>query len=277
MNEVPPLWRYWPPAAAETPLLVSIPHTGTFVPVAIAAQFADENVAAGLMTDWALHELYSFLPALGVDVIHATHHRFVVDLNRPPDARPLYPGRFETGLVPTLSFQGDPIWRSPPSATEISRRLEQFHRPYHAALERRLREKVARFGYCYLIDAHSVESRASRLHGALADDVYLGDRDRSTCDPTFTERVSALFEAQGLKVSLNEPYKGGYITAHYCSLAGVQTLQIEMCQRLYMTEGKPEGASADARFGPFQRRLRAVFTGIADSLRSSPGERTRQT
>jgi N-formylglutamate amidohydrolase len=264
MSEAPPIWRHWPPVAVEIPLLVSIPHTGTFVPPEITAQFVDENVAAGLMTDWALHELYSFLPALGVDVIHATHHRFVVDLNRPPDARPLYPGRFETGLVPTLSFQGEPIWRRPPSATEISRRLEQFHRPYHAALERRLNEKVARFGHCYLIDAHSVESRASRLHGALTDDVYLGDRDRRTCDPTFTDRVSALFQAQGLKVSLNEPYKGGYITAHYCALTGVQTLQIEMCQRLYMTEGQPERASADPSFAPFRARLRVIFDGIAE-------------
>lgn len=272
-REAPPLWRYWPPSAPEIPLLVSIPHTGTFVPPEIAAQFADPAIAAELMTDWALDELYTFLPALGVDVICATHHRFVVDLNRPPDARPLYPGRFETGLVPTESFQGEPIWRRVPSAADIERRLARFHRPYHAALEQRLQEKVARFRHCHLIDAHSVESRASRLHGPLADDIYLGDRDRTTCDPAFTGRVSALFEAQGLKVSLNEPYKGGYITAHYCSLAGVQSLQIEMCQRLYMTEGQPERASKDPRFAEFQQRLRAVFAAIAAPLRlGSPGD-----
>jgi N-formylglutamate deformylase len=270
IQEAPPIWRYWPPDAAEIALLVSIPHTGTFVPAGIAVQFANEHIASELMTDWALHELYTFLPGLGVDVIHATHHRFVVDLNRPPDARPLYPGRFETGLVPTESFQGEPIWRQAPSSSEIARRLEQFHRPYHAALERRLKEKVAHFGHCYLIDAHSVESRASRLHGALSDDIYLGDRDRRTCDPSFIGRVAELFAAQGLKVSVNEPYKGGYITAHYCSFVGVQTLQIEMCQRLYMTEGQPERASGDARFAPFQQRLRDVFAGIAEFVRTVP-------
>jgi N-formylglutamate deformylase len=120
MTDNPPLWRYWPPVAPEIALLVSIPHTGVFVPPAIVAQFTHASIASELMTDWALHELYTFLPALGVDVIHATHHRFVVDLNRPPDARPLYPGRFETGLVPTETFQGEPIWRQPPSAAEIA-------------------------------------------------------------------------------------------------------------------------------------------------------------
>ncbi|MGH8311074.1 MAG: N-formylglutamate amidohydrolase [Steroidobacteraceae bacterium] len=268
MSDLPPIWRYWPANAVEIPLLVNIPHTGTFVPTDIAAQFANAGIASTLMTDWALDELYAFLPALGIDVIHATHHRFVVDLNRPPDARPLYPGRFETGLVPTESFQGEPIWRTPPSSKDIEYRLARFHRPYHAALEQRLREKLAQFGRCYLIDAHSVESRASRLHEALTDDIYLGNRDGTTCDPWFTQRVCELFAGQGLKVSLNQPYKGGYITAHYCSIEGVQTLQIEKCQRLYMREGEHAGASVEPRFAAFQRLLRSVFEGIAAALQS---------
>lgn len=262
-----PIWRHLPAVSAEVPVLVNIPHTGTFIPADIAAQFVDPPSAAGMMTDWALHQLYAFLPELGVDVIHATHHRFVVDLNRPPDARPLYPGRFETGLVPTESFQGEPIWRVPPDANEIANRLERFHRPYHAVLERRLAEKVAQFGRCYLIDAHSVESRASRLHGPLVQDIYLGNRDGKSCDPWFMERVKELFTRQRLGVSCNDPYKGGYITAHYCSLVGVQTLQIEMCQRLYMTEGEPAGAADAARFVEFQRLLRTVFVAIVQSVK----------
>lgn len=266
MSNDPPIYRYWPAIGEETPLLVSIPHTGTFVPADISAQFASAGIASTMMADWVLHELYVFLPELGIDVIHATHHRFVVDLNRPPDARPLYPGRFETGLVPTESFQGEPIWRTAPTAAVIQHRLEHFYRPYHAALERRLREKLARFGRCYLLDAHSVESRASRLHGLLIEDIYLGDRDGTTCDPSLTQRVRELFVGEGLKVSLNQPYKGGFITAHYCSIEGVQTLQIEMCQRLYMTEGEPAGASAEPRFRAFQQLLRGVFKDIVAGL-----------
>ena len=264
----PPIWRHLRAVAEEIPLLVSIPHTGTFIPADVAAQFADPRSAAGMMTDWALHELYDFLPALGIDVIHATHHRFVVDLNRPPDARPLYPGRFETGLVPTENFQGEKIWRLPPSAEEIGRRIERFYRPYHAALEQRLRDKLARFGRCYLIDAHSVESRASRLHGPLLQDVFLGDRDGKTCDPWFTRRVSELFGAHKLRVSLNDPYKGGYITAHYSTIEAVQTLQIEMCQRLYMAEDDPASARESPGFAAFQRVLRTVFEGIVSVVQA---------
>lgn len=269
MSVAPPLWRYLPARAEEIPLLTSIPHTGTFVPEEIARGFATAEMADGVMTDWHLHELYKFLPDLGIDVIHATHHRFVVDLNRPADSRPLYPGRFETTLVPTETFQGERIWRVPPTAHEIAERVQNYYRPYHAALERRLREKAAQFGRCYLIDLHSVESRASRLHGELEQDVFLGDRDGTTCDAVFTQLVGDLFREQGLVVSVNQPYKGGYTTVHYCSLANVQTLQIEMCQRLYMVEGVPQGTVGQTRFLEFQRRLERIFTGIADAVRTA--------
>ncbi|NJO13243.1 MAG: N-formylglutamate deformylase [Gammaproteobacteria bacterium] len=273
MSDAPAIAHYLPSRGEEIALLASIPHTGLYLPPDIAAQFATPAMGTGVMADWHLHELYAFLPALGIDVLHATHHRFVVDLNRPPDATPLYPGRFETALVPTETFQGEPIWSVPPDAAQIERRREQFHRPYHAALEQRLREKVQRFGRCYLIDLHSVESRASRLHGRLQQDVYLGDRDGKTCDPWFTALVADLFAQQGLKVSLNNPYKGGYITAHYSHPNGgpidaVQTLQVEMCQYLYMTEGEPAGAPGQPRFAAFAAQLRAVFTALADAVRA---------
>lgn len=262
------VYRYLPAVAEEIPLLVSIPHTGTYIPSEIVTKFADPVMATGVMTDWHLHELYAFLPQLGIDVFHATHHRFVVDLNRPPDATPLYPGRFETGLVPTQTFQGERIWREPPSPEEIQSRLANYHRPYHEALARRLREKAKEFGRCYLIDAHSVASRANRLHGALTEDIYLGDRDGTTCDREFTTLAREAFNKKGLKVSLNRPYKGGYITAHYPGIEGVQTLQIEMCQHLYMQEGQPNGAVGSAQFESFQRTLRQVIETIADAVRA---------
>ena len=273
MTDAPPLWRYLPSRSEEIALLVTIPHTGVYVPPDVAAHFATAEMGTGTMADWHLHELYAFLPQLGVDVIHATHHRFVVDLNRPPDATPLYPGRFETGLVPTHTFQGETIWRTEPDAAEIARRMRQFHRPYHQAVEHRLREKVEQFGRCYLIDAHSVESRANRLHAALEQDIYLGDRDGRTCDPWFTQFVRGLFEKRGLSVSVNHPYKGGYTTAHYATANGgpvedVQTLQIEMCQRLYMKEGEPRGAPETKLFAAFGDTLRAVFDEIADAIRA---------
>ncbi|MBU6469735.1 MAG: N-formylglutamate amidohydrolase, partial [Gammaproteobacteria bacterium] len=59
------------PAAEETPLLVSIPHTGTYVPPEIEAQFVSAYIRGLPMTDWYLHRLYDYLPALGATTIYA--------------------------------------------------------------------------------------------------------------------------------------------------------------------------------------------------------------
>jgi N-formylglutamate amidohydrolase len=255
-----------PAIAEELPVLVSIPHTGVLLPPEVSRDLASDQMRAGAMTDWHLDALYAFLPEFGIDVIHAVYHRFVIDLNRAPEAQPLYPGRFETTLVPLETFQGEPVYARPPATDEVKRRIALFHAPYHAALERRLAEKTEKFGHCYLIDAHSVESRASRLHGALVEDVFLGDRDGTTCDPGFTSLLDGAFGKRGLKVSRNAPYKGGYITAHYGCGELVQSLQIEMCQRLYMTEGEPQTAVGSPQFVKMQRLLRAVFGDVADAV-----------
>src|SRR4029077_15772554 len=80
-----PLFEYVP---GEGPLLISFPHSGTFVPPELAARLRPD--ALGLPdTDWFVPQLYDFVRDLGASIIRATHTRYLVDLNRPPDgARP---------------------------------------------------------------------------------------------------------------------------------------------------------------------------------------------
>ncbi len=60
-------------------------------------------------TDWHVDRLYDFAPAMGASVIAATHSRYVIDLNRPPDGSALYPGADNTELCPTTSFAREPL------------------------------------------------------------------------------------------------------------------------------------------------------------------------
>lgn len=248
-----------PPAATETPLLVSIPHTGTYVPPEIEARFASDYIRGLPMTDWHLHHLYDFLPALGATTIYATYSRFVADLNRPPDDTPLYPGRFETGFVALKTFWGEDIYRVPPNRQEIEDRRQQIHAPYHAKLLELLQAKIKTFGRAMLIDAHSVASRANLLHGELKEDIFLGDRDGRSNTGWLTSVVDQAFQVQGLRVVRNRPYKGGYITDHYGALETVEALQIEMCERVYMDEHDPAGALYHANFKPAKQKISAVL------------------
>ncbi|MGB9429769.1 MAG: N-formylglutamate amidohydrolase [Gammaproteobacteria bacterium] len=250
------------PSGAETPLLVSIPHTGVYVPEAIAAQFASDYIRSLPMTDWHLHHLYDFLPALGVTTIYATYSRFVADLNRSPDDAPLYAGRFETGCVALKTFRGDEIYHTPPSQEEKNRRRELVHAPYHTKLLELLHTKIARFGSAVLIDVHSVASRANLLHGELKGHIYLGDRDGKTCAPWFINKVEQGFQHAGLTVTRNNPYKGGYITEHYGKMNDVEALQIEMCERVYMDENNPAGALSHPAFNDAKAKVRSVMQAV---------------
>lgn len=254
------------PTAKEVPVLVSIPHTGVHVPEAIAADFASDYIRSLPMTDWHLHDIYDFLPALGVTTLYATYSRFVADLNRPPDDTPLYPGRFETGFVAAKTFWGDDIYSTPPHAEEIVRRRELVYAPYHAKLLELIETKIARFGAVVLVDAHSVASRANKLHGELKDDIYLGDRDGRTNSGWLTAGVEQSFQKAGYKVVRNNPYKGGYITDHYGKLPEVAGLQVEMAWRLYMDEAHPLHGVAHPNFKRFKHVLKDVFSSLIEDV-----------
>ena len=81
------------------PLLVSMPHAGTFLPPDIAARLTPQAREVH-DTDWHLDRLYDFAVGLGASILRATHSRYVVDLNRPPDNANLYPGPEHHGPVP---------------------------------------------------------------------------------------------------------------------------------------------------------------------------------
>ena len=257
-----------PPAAAETPLLVSIPHAGTYVPPEIEATFASDYICRLPMTDWHLHHLYDFAPLLGATTIYATYSRFVADLNRPPDGSPLYPGRLETGFVALKTFWGEDIYRIPPDRGEVERRRQRVHAPYHAKLLELLRAKIQKFGRAVLIDAHSVASRANLLHGELRDDIFLGDRDGCSNTGWLTSAVEDALRMQGLRVVRNDPYKGGYITEHYGKLDAIEALQIEMCERVYMDEHDPSGALHHPCFSPAKAKIRAALEAVDAAVRS---------
>jgi N-formylglutamate deformylase len=255
-----------PPTGRPIPLIVSIPHTGTVLPAEIAADLASDEMRRQPMTDWHLDSLYDFLPGLGATTLVAVYSRFVVDLNRAPQAQALYPGRFETGLVPERTFQGETIYARPPGAQEIEARKRDYHAPYHAKLLSLLDDARARFGRAVLVDAHSVASKASLLHGELVEDIFLGNRDGATCDEWLMSLLDEGFSRGGLRVSRNHPYKGGYITDHYGRLQDVEAVQVEMCQRVYMNEDAPDGAPAQPRFGRARELLREVYSGLASAV-----------
>ncbi len=258
------------PTAEATPLLVSIPHTGVDVPPEIAARFVTEEARGLPDTDWHLHRLYAFARELGATVLHADASRYVVDLNRPRDAKPLYPGRTETGLIPTRTFGGATIYAEgdEPDAAELQSRVEAWWDPYHSRLQQELARLKERFGYALLFDAHSITSVVPDFFEGELPGLVLGDANGATADAAIIEAVRAVHAAADFSTSHNSPFRGGYITRSYGQPSeGVHALQLEMAQRLYMHEGPPF-AFAEERADALQPLLRATLTAFLDSART---------
>ena len=53
--------------------------------------------------------------------------------------------------------------------------------------------------------------------------------------------IKKRFEKFGLRVEINNPYAGGYITRHYGDpLVGIETIQIEINRSIYLNEKSRE-------------------------------------
>lgn len=227
--------------AGSAPLLVSMPHVGTLVPPDLADRFTPSALALP-DTDWHLEQLYDFLEPLGASLLVATHSRYVVDLNRPPDDANLYPGQDSTGLVPVDTFARDPVYRAgaAPTLDEITERTMRFWRPYHERLAWELTRLRETHGYALLWDAHSIASQVPRFFTGRLPDLNLGSGNGTACPKELAERLLAAASASGRSAVLDGRFKGGYITRRYGRPAeGIHAVQLELSQATYLDETPP--------------------------------------
>lgn len=224
------------------PLLVSMPHVGTWLPPGIASRLTPQARQVH-DTDWHLDRLYDFAAGLGASILQATHSRYVVDLNRPPDNANLYPGQDTTGLCPKDTFDGTPVYQDgeAPDDAEIAARREATWHPYHAQLTGELARIRSRHGVAVLWDAHSIRSVVPRFFEGRLPDFNLGTASGASCDPALAGKVLAIAgAAPGYTAVLNGRFKGGHITRHYGQPdRGVHAIQLEMAQCTYMQEQMP--------------------------------------
>ena len=248
----------------EVPLIVNVPHAGTYLPPIIAEML---TAAGGRVpdTDWHVEKLYDFVPAMGGTLMTATHSRIVVDLNRDPSGVALYPGASNTEICPTATFHDEPIYQPglQPDDAAIASRVEQYWRPYHQQLSVEIARIKARHGICILLDGHSIVSEAPRFFAGRLPDLNLGSADGKSCDAALASAaIHHLLHADGFTAVHNGRFKGGYITRHYGVPSGaVHALQLEMAQICYMDEAQPHHYDV-VRAG----RLKAVLKILCERL-----------
>ncbi len=257
------------PTAPRVPIVLSIPHSGTQFPSEIIDQFNPDLSSSPDDTDWFVDKLYEFAPAMGITTIAANLSRWVIDLNRNPEGKPLYTdGRIITAICPTTDFLGNPLYndhRKEVEAIEIERRKELYFRPYYQQLQKVLDELKIEFGKVLLWDCHSIRQVVRTIQEEKFPDLILGDADATSASPGLIESALRIFEHSAYSVSHNHPFKGGNITRSFGKPGENQhALQLEMTKVNYMDDS--ETMYNEDRAAKMQSVLIRVFEELIRQL-----------
>lgn len=222
----------------DAPLILSFPHTGTDLPGDHETRFRSPWLARR-DADWHVEALYAFAADLGATFVRTTVSRSVIDPNRNPSGASLYPGQATTGLCPTETFDGEPLYRDgeEPGADEIAARRATYFEPYHVALRAQIARLRAIHPKVVVYDCHSIRSVIPRLFDGPLPQFNIGTNDGAACDPALTAAIEAPCAASGLGHVVDGRFKGGWITrSSGRPETGVHAIQMELAMRGYLRE-----------------------------------------
>ena len=243
------------PATQTVPLVFASPHSGRAYPPEFVARSRLDALALRGSEDAFIDEVFAAAPGLGAPLLRAHFPRAYLDANREPFE--LDPAMFEAplpdyvttvspriadglGTIPRVVAGGEEIYGARLRFDEALGRIEAHHGPYHQVLTDLIEATRRRFGFCLLIDCHSMPSTGgplNRLPGHRRIDVVLGDCRGTACAPVLTGTAEAALRRMGFATQRNAPYAGGYTTRHHGHPdRRVHALQIEINRALYMDE-----------------------------------------
>jgi len=263
-------------------VVVSSPHSGRRYPDDLLARTGLDPLTLRSSEDSFVDELFAAAPELGAPLVKAEFPRVYVDANREPfeldpamfaDPLPDYVttqnARIAAGLgtIARVVSNSMPVYRDKLRFADALGRIEGCWRPFHDALTDAIEATLDRFGYCILLDAHSMPSNVltvgadGRAHPV--GDIVLGDCHGAACSPLLVQRSERAMTRLGYRVQRNTPYAGGFVTRHYGRPeAGIHALQVEVKRGLYMNERRLQRGAGFARVAADMRRLIAVLGGF---------------
>lgn len=257
----------------SAPVIFASPHSGTVYPSEMRERLCVPLTDLQRTEDAFVDQLYAAATEQGALLLSANYARGFVDLNR--DARELDASMFHDGLprtagmpsarvkaglgcFPRVGASGRDIYAAPMSKRDGTFRLEAVYDRYHQALQAQIDALKQDWSDIVVIDCHSMPSRQPGK--SSMPDIVLGDRFGSSCSARLTSVVERRCRREGLSVTRNAPYAGGYTTRRYGRpRRGVHVLQIEINRALYMNEMTVEKSAG------FDR-TRALVTTIIEEI-----------
>ncbi len=236
----------------KNPVLITVPHSGNYYPELFKKHIKLDLDIIRKIEDYQSDKILKLVKKESVDILIAKCSRAVVDLNRSrksidnemfneiitidhPDERKMI--SYGLGVFPkTISNKS--IFKTKLPVSYSIKMLEKYYDPFHKSLSKQLEFLLKKFGYCYHFDLHTMPSRALK-HFKVKPDIVLGNNFGKSSSKNLINYVRNTFVKFGLKVEINNPYAGGFITRNYGNPSvGIETVQIEINRSLYMDETK---------------------------------------
>lgn len=279
-DEVAEVYRIERPKRRTSPLVVASPHSGRIYPRDLLEATRLGPLDLRSSEDAFMEEVLEGAAQAGAPLLTAHFPRVYVDVNREPYE--LDPGMFADplpqgaitdsirisgglGTIARVVANSEPVYSRKLTFAEADERIRRYYVPYHRALQRLIAETLEQFGFCLLIDGHSMPSSAVRhvRSERRPIDIVLGDGHGVTAAPVFIEQAERFLQTKHYTVRRNSPYAGGFVTRHYGRPAlGIHVLQVEINRALYMDERRIE---ARPGLAPIQADMSGLLTDLTEA------------
>ncbi len=232
-----------------TPLIISIPHAGSYYPKEFLKYKSIDIKKLKIMEDFKTDTFIDKINFNLADIFIAECSRAVVDLNRSRQSldNSMFNSKLKTtpneeilliksglGVIPSKCYSEE-IFKTKLPNIYILKMLNRYYDPFHKRLIERIKYFKSKFGVVYLIDIHSTPT-LSNIKKKFPD-IIIGDNFGKSSEENFKNYLISNFKNLDLKLSINSPYSGGYITRNYGNKdKNVNVIQIEISKNYYMNE-----------------------------------------
>ena len=235
------------------PLVLALPHSGRLFPQEFFEMTKLSEKELRLNEDLYLDEMFSPLFDKGIMGVIMNISRAFIDVNRdqielddqmfedyPADIMLFENSRCRSGygLIHRITANAKNIYKAPLSYKEVRARIENVYDVYHKTLASAVAKCHQKFGYCFVLDCHSMPSKiCTIMPDSPKIDICLGDLFLQSCPNDLSQSFASIFTQKGYEVLKNVPYSGAYTTFHYCEPRNkIYTMQLEINRALYANE-----------------------------------------
>lgn len=234
------------------PMVLSSPHAGRLFPQEFLANSVLTEHELRISEDCFVTELVRPASDEGIPLLSLNLPRTFVDVNRDkielddtmffnaPKTTDINSRRCRVGLgvLHRVVYQNKNIYDGLLNYDEAKERLKNVYDPYHKRLKQLVDKCVRKFGFCLLLDCHSMPSIICNIMNETKPlDFCVCNLFDESCPHEMSQTLFDGMEKGGFRGEFNRPYAGAFITFNYCQpRKNIYTLQIEVNRGLYMDE-----------------------------------------